>query len=275
MKLRVSLPSAAMALLSFFLFTNCNKVFDYLKNHPGEKARLCQVKKLKLSGQPIQPEVNIVYNSEGNPLHMLVSNVPQFYPASEYHFRYDNYNRLTDYFFNYYGNIGVLTWDRYSYPNKYTVIDSGWAYTGLITDAVPPHDPAKLNRLIIYSLDAAGRIIKTTQPSGDPNYPPFITNFTYDSRGNLVRPGVTYDNKVNAYQTNKVWMFIFNDYSVNNPFSQLYSPATVTITSYNEAGLPLQLNNSGSYAQVYLFNYSFTNMEIVYDCDWSQLPGKY
>lgn len=274
MKLHASLFAAAMALAAGAFLSGCVKAFDYLKNHPGENARLCQVKKLKIGWQFVQPEINIIYNAEGNPLHMLAANVPQFYPISEYHFRYDRHNRLTDYFFNYYGAVGVLTWDRYSYPNKNTVIDSGWAYTGRITDSIPPNDPTKLNRLAIISLDASGRIIKTSERSADPANPWYVTEYTYNAQGNLVRPGAIYDNKINPYQTNKVWMFVFKDYSVNNPLTPLYTPVPITITSYNQAGLPLQLK-SGNEVGASIFGYGYVNMGIEYDCDWSQSPGKW
>ena len=256
MKVRVSLLQAAMSVTTFFLLTGCEKAFDYLKDHPGENARLCHIQKLEFSWPGGQStEISINYNADGNPTAMISTGTPS--TTEEYHFRYDKYGRLSDFMLTYYGSAGgVVIWHEYSYPDKKTIIDSAYEYTGNLNDPVHPTDfSAHGEGIFIYSLDASGRIIKSTEPSSDSSTPPYVTNFAYDVRGNLVRPGVTYDNKVNVYQTNKVWMFVYNDYSVNNPLAQDFSP--IRITGYNAAGLPTALNSSSAYYEGYLFNYVF------------------
>ncbi len=150
--------------------------------------------------------------------------------AQQYHFRYDKYGRLSDYILTYFGSAGgVVTWDEYTYPDKKTVIDSAYEYTGNVSDPVHPTDFKNHGNLVtVYNLDASGRIIRASE-LGNNGIPYFVSNFAYNSHGNLIRPGVTYDNKVNVYQTNKVWMFIHNDYSVNNELTNPpYTPATNT-----------------------------------------------
>jgi hypothetical protein len=63
-------------------------------------------------------------------------------------------------------------------------------------------------------------------------YPTQIYQFEYDGNGNLVTPGVVYDNKINFHRTNKIWMFLDRDYSINNPFAA---------ETYNSNHLPVKL----------------------------------
>ncbi len=86
--------------------------------------------------------------------------------------------------------------------------------------------------LTTYTYDATCRVIKTTTIGiGGPEdgFVPLVNEYSYDINGNLVLPGITYDNKVNIHRTNKVFMFVDRDYSMNNPF---------TAPAYNGYGLP-------------------------------------
>jgi hypothetical protein len=76
--------------------------------------------------------------------------------------------------------------------------------------------------------------------------------YMYDRRGNLIRPGVTYDNKTNLSRTHPVWMFINKDYSLNN---------AVKATSYNAAGLPLTFDEFTTFLQSSIFVHT-----VEYDC---------
>jgi YD repeat-containing protein len=57
---------------------------------------------------------------------------------------------------------------------------------------------------------------------------PQTYTFNYNSSGN--RTGPVYDDKLNLNRTNKIWMFLARDYSMNNPF---------VATQYNLNDLPL------------------------------------
>ena len=87
---------------------------------------------------------------------------------------------------------------------------------------------------------------------------------SYDRNGNLVRPGVTYDDKINIYRTNRVWQFINGDYSRNNPVTGggFYS-FPVTPAAYNGAGLPTRFLGPSTL----IFGYSFYTMDVTYSCD--------
>ena len=82
-----------------------------------------------------------------------------------------------------------------------------------------------------------------------------VNKYAYDANGNLV--GRTYDNKTNIHRTNRIWMFLDRDYSVNNPF-----PAS----DYNRSGLPtyFRFTYPGSYYLKFLA--FFSEATITYDC---------
>lgn len=83
----------------------------------------------------------------------------------------------------------------------------------------------------------------------------------YDANGNVVLDYTTYDNYKN---TNKIWMFIDDDYSVNNPF---------TAITYKSVGLPLTFP-AAQPSRVYLDDFSYRQMNILtmqYSC--SMVPS--
>jgi hypothetical protein len=96
---------------------------------------------------------------------------------------------------------------------------------------VPTLEAHSETRIIHYAYDAQNRIIDQTDSLF------FDTNefnvayhsvYQYDNKGNLIN-GLTYDDKINIRRTNKIWMFLKRDYSVNNAF---------VATKYNSFGLP-------------------------------------
>src|SRR6185369_6306838 len=104
-----------------------------------------------------------------------------------------------------------------------------------------------------YQLDKEGRISKVYTLSGLPHQPPQLDGeVTYDANGNLplAGPDLSYDDKVNVYRTNKVWQFVFQDYSRNNQVKIDY----FFFNEYNNFGLPTLIRNltSTSYNH-YLF----------------------
>jgi len=58
-----------------------------------------------------------------------------------------------------------------------------------------------------------------------------VNSYSYNADGNLA--GHDYDDKINYHRTNRVWMFIDRDYSVNNPVIATYE--------YNDFGLPTRI----------------------------------
>ncbi len=128
--------------------------------------------------------------------------------------------------------------------------DSFFAY-GSTPITAPNPDPEQFEYFLTYQLDAKGRVVKAI-PS-PPTDPSNSTLYAYDARGNLVRPGVTYDDKVNPYRTSSTWMFIYQDYSVNNP-------STTHVAAYNAYGLPTDITSYG------IFSSNYSPFTIQYSC---------
>ena len=171
-------------------------------------------------------------------------------PAASYLFRYDAAQRLTDFieacdtYFN--------RWHVYKYNGSgQIVLDSIYMKGNL--DGNPPYESDRddLARYVAYTYDAKDRIARAIEYIKAPNEGGGTTEYTdttyynYNSDGNLIRTGATYDDKINICRTNKIWMFINRDYSRNN-----YMAAT----SYNSKGLPLEFPTSYS-------NFPFSNVD--------------
>lgn len=104
---------------------------------------------------------------------------------------------------------------------------------------------------VIYSkYDQQDRIyeqIVSAYESGGQIYPTpiiYTYKYAYDSAGNLKRQyrngdAVTYDNKVSYMRTNKIWMFLSNNYSKNNPDNAF---------GYTSFGLPTGFRSSIEYS---------------------------
>jgi hypothetical protein len=262
MKSQIHAVFAATLITALFIFPGCKKAFDYGRANPEETVP-CRITKLKFYvipegppghlSSPIYHVYDYTYDYLGNPRSVMREDLGTAdYDARniEQHFRYDQQNRLTGYEVNYNGSLGVLEWHRYSYPDRHTIVDSTFDYTNsLYNDPEPPHFSSD-TYVSVYKLDAKGRI---------------ITNYRYDANGNLKRPGVIYDDKVNLYRTNKVWMQVCQDYSVNNPLSD-----PTQISSYNQLGLPLRFAVGGR-----ALGYDFNTMDVEYDCSAAGSVGKY
>lgn len=213
----------------------------------GREDRFCSIQRLLVNANPV---VTFHYNAEGNPISMLTNYGP-FANNIIYYFRYDLYQRLIAFDrreLRATGDSITVSRHRYSYPDESIIIDTLYWFNSPIP-----------NLIYTYNLDARGRVVKSTYPLEDP-FPPVITDYVYDGNGNLERPGVTYDNKMNLFCTNRIWQFIFRDYSENNPSS------FGLISSYNSFNLPTHMGSASGY----LFENSYRNLVISYSCD----PGQ-
>ena len=247
----------------FCLFTSsgCKKVWDYVKDHPGGIANNCRIEQITYQFEadyygPMKTyydTVTIAYNTSGNPIRMkyAVSKLPEFYTFPSVPgrlFRYDDKNRLLVYidglvntgegatpFPTESGYVSSVIWHKFTYVSSTLVTDSAWlnGVGNYLTQDIPEQSSGYPPHFLYeYTLDAYGRIIKAVQKAGLEILS--IKNFTYDAAGNLVKPGFTYTNKKNILQTNNVWMFLANDYSVNTREGQALS--------YNNNNLPVLFN---------------------------------
>jgi hypothetical protein len=168
-------------------------------------------------------------------------------------FKYDSWHRLSEYRGEY-SNGHFETWSFYGYDLNGR-IGSETRYSLGTLGEVPTN--YFLKTLINYEYDGQGRITRAygtfipTMGTGGS----FDDHYSYDGAGNLVRPGVVYDNKQNMNRTNDIWQFLRRDYSMNNPFS-----ASV----YNATGFPTTISQPVGSAPWIMSDLS--NCQIGYGC---------
>jgi hypothetical protein len=249
-------------LIIVFSFSGCSKLVDYIK-HPGEGIDpLCPIKSFAFhNGDPEFGYDSIVinYNVAGNPVSAVRQSTSTGRP--NFYFLYDINNRLTDligaYDSAYINDSRVETWNKYSYDaSGRIVLDScfnfpdvvnGQPTTGFLGDVFT----------INYEYDGFERVIKMTTTFTD-DEPTQVETYSYNNQGN--KTGFTYDNKVNFHQTNKIWMFIDRDYSLNNPTTASYT--------YNNAGLPTTIaptNGEMSFFNAPLTGYFYNSASLKYN----------
>jgi hypothetical protein len=259
-----------------FVLPGCTKEYKYIHDHPGEEIKLCQLESISIltmnpdklgEAPPDSVGITINYNTAGNPVSMISSSTESnSTDGVNFYFRYDKYGRLTDYITTYVGETGAIIWKRYFYPDNKTIVDSTFDYVGDISNPVPPASSFD-TYVDVYKLDGQGRVIKDieTFPSSG------VTDYVYNAEGNLVRDGARYDNKVNPYRTNKVWMLTNLDYSVNNPLVVAQSTDPLQILAYNAYGLPLEYTGAFlfGYSNIYIAEFP-SNMKLQYACDAGQ-----
>jgi len=256
--------TAAIALVIIVLsFPGCSKLVDYIK-HPGSGGLpICAIKSFAFHNDGSEfgdDSVVFSYNAAGNPVSAIrratATGVPNFY------FLYDHNNRLTDligaYDSDYINNSRVETWNKYYYDaSGHIVLDScfnfpdvvnGQPTTGFLGDVF----------LVTFNYDSYDRVTKMTTTFTDAE-PTRVETYSYNAQGNRV--GASYDNKVNFHQTNKIWMFIDRDYSLNNPTTASYT--------YNGTGLPTKITvaiGGMGFFNAPLTVYFYKNASLLYDC---------
>ncbi|HVW61465.1 MAG TPA: hypothetical protein VHC48_15545 [Puia sp.] len=240
------------AIILFFAFSSCQKVNDYVLRHPTTHDPLCKITSIGIKGFYGNTDSYIVYyNSKDNPDSLIDNNPVGDIGNSRYFFRYDNLDRLSGFMWAETISSGMpwfaIEWHKYIYAQPDYIVDTTMTYVGDVRLPAPSAENAAYYTITAYTLDGQGRIVKqwSIKEPNDPPHAPVLTNtYTYNSQGNKVLsdPSLTYDSKANVYRTNKVWQFLYNDYSLNNVIK-----ADGTFTpSYNEFGLPLSLPNLNS-----------------------------
>ncbi len=176
-------------------------------------------------------------------------------------FKYDKWNRLTEYINIYPGGTGGDYWHKYTYDKVNTDrIIADTAFRDFISSNGELTFYNDID-LTIFKYDSLGRISQTTEyVLGNT----IVRLYNYDTQGNLQRPGSLFDNKPNIHLTNKIWMFLDRDYSINNPVdNESYT--------YNGNGFPITINNSASVAPglgfiVIGYPFAITRASIYYSC---------
>ncbi|HEV2354112.1 MAG TPA: hypothetical protein VGR89_07710, partial [Puia sp.] len=166
-------------------------------------------------------------------------------------FRYDRNHRLTDF-------IGVYSfsdttngefWHRYFYNSRGLITkDSVFIFPYIVNGQLSTYI---YPRLIQLGYDDRGRVnIEINAYGGNDTI-----HYEYDAKGNLI--GGTYDNKLSFRQTNRIWMFLDRDYSLNNRF---------IADSYYAGLLPLHIGLQAEevYPLYFLYDGYFTTADITY-----------
>ena len=243
-KLNPLLPAVFMALS---LLSSCKKAYDYIEDHPNTypPCRITNYRMIFSDGS--QNDFVVTYNQQGNPI-SLKDSIRANVATTDQYFRYDKLNRLSDYMICYVPAVGAIEWHKYVYPRPDYIIDTVMFYdTGLVTEPSPIAANTTEYRISAYTLDHFDRIAKVWSiPNDSPHTPSLQSTIVYDANGNLPLPfappgefvpSLGYDNKVNMFRTNKVWQFVYQDYSANNIIVQDSSSSL----RYNDFGLPLNL----------------------------------
>jgi hypothetical protein len=237
------------------LFTGCSK-HDLC---PDWSLQSCQITQMQNSTDSTNYVDNYTadfqYDAKGVPLRIIRN--PVATGATNYTFRHDNQNRVTDVIGSYGdGSDGdnFEFWFRLKYDAKNRVYKDSSYYVGIVGPN-PIKIPGVSQIIIVnnYTYDAQNRIIRAAEEDF------FRDNhYYYDNRGNLdsiVRIGYTvvygqYDNTVNYRRTNPLWQFLDKDYSQNN---------AATVTTVNQHGLPTAAifpsDNKGFYYAKFLTFY--------------------
>jgi len=248
--------------------SSCTKAYDYLNTHPIPCCRIDSVTvNLQIPATNTQ-RFHFSYDGAGRPT-LIAAQVPNALNYQDYIFRYDKYGRLKDYIFtDGGGGTYAYIWDRYTYPAAHTIIDTTYEYQGNVTSPnTNPGNPNDFTYIRTITQDALGRTIRVIFSSSSYN----DTSYTrYDTQGDAIISGVSYDDKINWYQLSPTWQLVFNDYSTHNPFIPASLEFPASITSYDGYGLPTGFQERsappGQFgARLMVFDY--TTMQVSYSCD--------
>ena len=220
--------SLTIFLVASLTFSGCRKIWDYFEDHHNPTVN-CRIEEIRFNvetqdGETQSGNASFSYDNNGNPTLVNIYDPSDGWPKDK-GFRCDNDNRLIVYV----DDMFITTWHKYTYVNPSTIIDSAFIYSSgdyTVTDRPDTYVEVRVSKL---TLDAWGRIIKEESDLFG------VTTYRYDFNGNLTRPVVTYTNKLNIRQTNKVWQLIDRDYSIHQPAGEVE-----TFNSYN---LPYQFKN--------------------------------
>jgi hypothetical protein len=276
MKREPPIALTALTFLLLFLLPSCSKVREFIEDHPAEIGKFCSIDSLAFFGPSAGGESGLMHfkifnDGAGNPLELrqLDDLVLGVY-GEDMHFRYDRKGRLTDVLQTDPGMTFVYVWNRYTYPSQRTIIDSIFDYQGSLNDPNPPYLPGLSITITLMQLDEEGRPVKFETHNTAVSGPPSSYEVSYDRNGNLVSPGVTYDDKVNIYQTSRTWQLFYGDFSRNNPnrVANEMSALPATPAAYDAYGLPTEfLRPAGT-----IFGFGFAILTVKYSCDVAGPP---
>lgn len=271
-----------LLLLSFLLFTGCQKIFDYinLPGNGGAVSNICQVKTINSD----QASYIFNYNKNGELESIITNKLGTGNPNA--FFIYDKYHRTSQLLLSFTTAVnapsgGYQAWEKFGYNATNQIVkDTVYEAGGIGSDGIIQASSLFVTYKALQ-YDAGNRVIGSTDSSyfkGTFANVQFYA-YKYDDQGNLVYTArqyramqswgeavyndtfrvLYYDTKIHLRRTNKMWMFIDRNYSVNNAF---------TAASYNSYGLPLVFDGR-QYLQglITLVPFIGGNTTITYNCN--------
>lgn len=249
MKRNPALPAGLMILAFITLLSpSCRKGIDFIKDPKNGQVdcKACNIKQVTVFYTTEIASYTVVYtftyNAAGDPLTVKNTAVGTGNPNAV--FKYDRHGRMVEMIRPYEGDANSYeTWTKYTYNNRNQIIRDTQYVFGDYLDSVPSPNAEIYGYTVgLFKYDALERIIERTDSVFFPGLKSWanIYTFQYDANGNLIRPGAVYDSHLSILRTNKIWMFVGSDYSVNNAFQ-----ASV----YNNHSLPV--NFQGNYHTIF------------------------
>jgi hypothetical protein len=243
---------ACMAGAGMLILASCHKYPDYIDPRDADNVYDgCRIRQTINQSSPEQSVItrNFAYNSSNNPVSVTSAAVSTGNPNLL--FKYDSKNRLTE-FSGIYPNGQFEFVHKYGYIHNRIVTDTQYVFG---TYATLSGYFSKRHKYLSY--DGFGRIVQDSEVYVFPSPLTNVIHYSYDATGNLVN-GKTYDAKLNPHRTNKIWMFVDRDYSVNN---------SVAAATYNISFLPLSYAPPGpSFDLIFGYLYYYGSTQIIYDC---------
>ena len=238
MKLLIPKTVVSTAVVaSFLLASGCVKnlpVFKKLAKDGQTDCKACSILQVTSYNSETlgvdSATYTFTYNAAGDPVIMRTSHVNTGNPNAV--FRYDRRGQLVE-LVEPYENQAYESWYKFVYNDRGQIIRDTQRIFGQYIDSVPIPWVAEGYILHQFTYDAFNRIVVEDLSS----YTPaggfsggFDNTYEYDSNGDLIQQGVQYDSHLSLLRTNKIWMFLARNYSINNGF---------TATAYNAHDLPL------------------------------------
>jgi len=255
MKHKLNLRTQLIVIcFTFPLLSGCKKIIDYISKANIE-TRTCQISEILISNEISHSfhHYRFTYNDFGDPVKIFDDTRPQ---GNYWFFKYDKFHRLIESLSTGDSSLtkGIYSlWSKYHYNILNQIVDETQYFSGLKTETGPV--PSQSYNKKHYEYDGLNRIDKETDTSYYNHHTSYWSQkrYVYESNGNL--RWRLYDDKVNILRTNKIWMFLVKDYSLNNAFKA---------NEYNEHQLPLKIYFPREFMDFLMS--SAGNIQVKYDC---------
>lgn len=257
MKNVIRSAASFLALGLMIVSVSCNKKSDVQQVQGDADAnywpdqRYCNIDSILVTGT--NDYYKFTYDAQGDPVSM-VGNTPNTGDPNRYFF-YDANKRMNKHYGLYSDGVTFEYYTKYVYNASNRVIRDTTYNFGTLVGGLPTAYYSWT--VTTYSYDASNRISSTELMwSGVPGSG-FTTNYNYNSSGNLIKSGVTYDTRNNIHNVNNWWRLIDRDYSVNNPY---------TASSYTGYWLPRDIFSSAGVNERYFLNLDLPNATFRFAC---------